>query len=122
MKALVVDDSASIRRIVVRTMNSVGVDQAIEAADGPAALSAFQADSFDLILLDWDLPKISGIEVLRAIRAAGSTVPVIMVARDSAKSTVLGAVQAGANAYLIKPFSPDQLAVKIRRVAPAVTQ
>lgn len=114
MKALVVDDSMTIRRIVIKALGIVGISEATEAGDGLEALNAVNAGDFDLILLDWNMPKMSGIDTLRAIRQAGKKTPVIMVTTEAEKSRVIEAIKAGANDYLIKPFSPDQLAAKVK--------
>ncbi len=123
MKALVVDDSLTIRRIVIKALGLVGITDAHEAADGAEALKATQEQDFDLILLDWNMPKLTGIETLRALRQAGKKTPVIMVTTEAEKSRVIEAIKTGANDYLIKPFSPDQLAAKVRNImgAPAPT-
>ncbi len=123
MKALVVDDSLTIRRIVIKALGLVGITDAREAADGAEALKATQEQDFDLILLDWNMPKLTGIETLRALRQAGKKMPVIMVTTEAEKSRVIEAIKTGANDYLIKPFSPDQLAAKVKNVigAPAGT-
>lgn len=116
MKALVVDDSLTIRRIVIKALGIVGISDATEAADGQEALDAATQTDFDLILLDWNMPKMSGIEALRAIRQADKKTPVIMVTTEAEKSRVIEAIKSGANDYLIKPFSPDQLAAKVKTV------
>ncbi len=123
MKALVVDDSLTIRRIVIKALGLVGITDVHEAADGAEALKATQEQDFDLILLDWNMPKLTGIETLRALRQAGKKTPVIMVTTEAEKSRVIEAIKTGANDYLIKPFSPDQLAAKVRNIvgAPAPT-
>jgi two-component system chemotaxis response regulator CheY len=114
MKALVVDDSLTIRRIVIKALSMVGINDAAEAADGAEAIKAVEGGHFDVILLDWNMPKMSGIDTLRALRQAGNKTPVIMVTTEAEKSRVLEAIKTGANDYLIKPFSPDQLAAKVR--------
>lgn len=116
MKALVVDDSLTIRRIVIKALGMVGVQEATEASDGAEAVKAMQAGGIDLILLDWNMPKMSGIDALRAIRQAGHKTPVIMVTTEAEKSRVIEAIKSGANDYLIKPFSPDQLAAKVKGI------
>ena len=122
MKALVVDDSMTIRRIVIKALGIVGISETTEAADGMEALNAMNQGDFDLILLDWNMPKMSGIDTLRAIRQAGKKTPVIMVTTEAEKSRVIEAIKTGANDYLIKPFSPDQLAEKVKGVvAPAAS-
>jgi two-component system chemotaxis response regulator CheY len=120
MKALVVDDSMTIRRIVIKALSIVGINDATEAGDGMEALNAINGgESFDLILLDWNMPKMSGIDTLRAVRDAGNKTPVIMVTTEAEKSRVIEAIKTGANDYLIKPFSPDQLAAKVKNILPA---
>ncbi|MBN2448717.1 MAG: response regulator [Phycisphaerae bacterium] len=121
MKALVVDDSMTIRRIVIKALGMVGIQDTVEAADGTEALSAVNEQDFDVILLDWNMPKLTGIDTLRSIRKAGKTVPVIMVTTEAEKSRVIEAIKAGANDYLIKPFAPDQLAAKVKNAVPAAT-
>lgn len=119
MKALVVDDSMTIRRIVIKALGIVGINEATEAGDGMEAVKALQGGGYDLILLDWNMPKMSGIDALRAIRQSGNKTPVIMVTTEAEKSRVIEAIKAGANDYLIKPFSPDQLAAKVKHVVGA---
>jgi two-component system chemotaxis response regulator CheY len=119
MKALVVDDSLTIRRIVIKALGIVGINEAVEAGDGAEALKALKTDSFDLILLDWNMPKMTGIETLKAIREGGDKTPIIMVTTEAEKARVVEAIQSGANDYLIKPFSPDQLSAKIKSTMPA---
>jgi len=121
MKALVVDDSMTIRRIVIKALSLVGIDDATEAGDGMEALKAVKEADFDLILLDWNMPKMSGIDTLRSLRQEGKKTPVIMVTTEAEKSRVIEAIKTGANDYLIKPFSPDQLAAKVKNVIGATT-
>ena len=116
MKALVVDDSLTIRRIVIKALSLVGISDATEAGDGAEAVKAAGESEFDLILLDWNMPKMSGIDALRTLRQAGKKTPVIMVTTEAEKSRVIEAIKTGANDYLIKPFSPDQLAAKVKAV------
>jgi two-component system, chemotaxis family, chemotaxis protein CheY len=120
MNALVVDDSLTIRRIVIKALGIVGITEATEAADGTEALAAMNQQEFSLVLLDWNMPKLSGIDTLRAIRQSGKKTPVIMVTTEAEKSRVIEAIKTGANDYLIKPFSPDQLAAKVKNMLPAV--
>ena len=116
MKALVVDDSMTIRRIVIKALSMVGINDAVEAGDGSEALKATQEHDFDLILLDWNMPKLTGIDALRQLRESGKKTPVIMVTTEAERSRVIEAIKTGANDYLIKPFSPDQLAAKVKNV------
>jgi two-component system chemotaxis response regulator CheY len=119
MKALVDDDSMTIRRIVIKALSMVGINDAVEAGDGLEAVKATQDHEFDLILLDWNMPKMSGIDALKKIRESGKKTPVIMVTTEAERSRVIEAIKTGANDYLIKPFSPDQLAAKVKNVVGA---
>lgn len=117
MKALVVDDSLTIRRIVIKALSLAGINDTVEAGDGLEAMNAINNAQIDLVLLDWNMPKMTGIETLRAIRQSGKKMPIIMVTTEAEKSRVIEAIKAGANDYLIKPFSPEQLAEKVKLCA-----
>jgi two-component system chemotaxis response regulator CheY len=112
---LVVDDSGTMRKIIIRTLNSIGVQNIAEAADGSQALELFNKSSFDLVLSDWNMPVMTGFELLVAIRSSGSKVPVMLITTESEKSRVLEAVRAGVNDYLVKPFDAEGLRSKIER-------
>lgn len=115
LKALVVDDSGVMRKIVIRSLAAVGITDVVEAADGSKGFDAFQADAFDMVLTDWNMPNRSGLELLQDIRHAGSEVPVIVITTEAEKSRVLEAIQAGASDYLAKPFEQDTLRKKLEK-------
>ena len=112
-RVLVVDDSSTMRKIIVRSLNAVGVTETAEAGDGDEALSVFDDKSFDLVLTDWNMPRKSGLELVQALRAQGTSVPIIMVTTEAEKTRVVEAVQAGVSDYLVKPFTADVLREKI---------
>ena len=112
---LVVDDSGTMRKIIIRSLNALGVKNTTEAADGSQAFQLFQGQAFDIVLSDWNMPNMSGIELLKAIRGTGSKVPVILITTESEKNRVLEAVQAGVSDYLVKPFDTDGLRKKLER-------
>lgn len=114
-KVLVADDSGTMRKIIIRSLNAVGIKDIVEAADGTEAVALFQQQPFDMVLTDWNMPGLTGLEVLKAIRAAGSTVPVMLVTTEGEKSRVLEAVQAGVSDYLTKPFETDALRAKLEK-------
>lgn len=119
MKVLLVDDSGVMRKIIARGLNSLWVDEVVEAADGVEALKAFgDGSGFDLVLTDWNMPNMSGLELIQAIRGAGHKLPIMMVTTESEKSQVLLAIQAGVNDYLVKPFDQEMLQMKLERVLP----
>lgn len=114
MKALVVDDSAVMRKILITTLGKIGVTDVAQAGDGKQAVVAAMTENPDFILMDWNMPVMSGIEALRAIRATGSKIPVIMVTTESERSQVLEAIKSGASNYIVKPFRPEALALKVQ--------
>ena len=87
----------------------------LEACDGEEALSLFEQEEFDLVVIDWEMPGRSGVEVIREIRAKGCQVPIIMVTVRTEKEAVLEAIQAGASDFLAKPFKADVLRDKLKR-------
>jgi len=113
MKVLVADDSGIMRKIIIRSLNSVGVTDIVEAANGQVAIDKFKQTPVDLILTDWNMPEKSGLDVVVEIRATGSQVPIIMVTTEAQKGQVIAAFQAGVNDYLTKPFEADDLRAKL---------
>jgi two-component system chemotaxis response regulator CheY len=116
MKALVVDDSGVMRKILIDVLGKAGITDVAQAADGAEAVKAATAEDFGLILMDWNMPNMLGIDALKAIRATGKSTPVIMVTTEAEKSRVLEAIKAGANNYIIKPFVPSTIMAKIQDV------
>ena len=114
-KVLVVDDSATMRKIVIRALNAVGCTDTSEAADGLQALAAFQTTPFDVVLTDWNMPHKSGVELTREIRALGSKVPIFMITTEAERSRVLEAIRAGVSDYLVKPFTAELLREKLEK-------
>jgi two-component system chemotaxis response regulator CheY len=115
-KVLVADDSGVMRKILIRALNACGVTDIVEAGDGAEAISLFGAQSFDLVMTDWNMPNKSGLEVLQTIRATGSKVPVIMITTEAEVSRVKEAIAAGVNDYLAKPFENDALRAKLDKL------
>ncbi len=119
-RVLVVDDSNTMRKIIIKSLQSIGIPNAVEASDGTEALRIFQEDSFDLVLTDWNMPGRSGLEFVKEIRKTNATVSIMMVTTESAKTRVLEAIQAGVNDYLVKPFTADLLQEKLERLVAAL--
>lgn len=115
MKVLVVDDSSVMRRIVINALASGGITDVVQAGDGEEAVRHATSEAFDLILMDWNMPNMRGIDAVRAIRSNGSAVPIIMVTTESEKSRVLEAIKSGANNYVVKPFEPATILEKIQQ-------
>src|SRR5690606_6786758 len=107
MKFLIVDDSATMRRIVINSLQRIGYDDCVEAGDGAEALERFGPE-IDFVITDWNMPNMNGLELVRELRARedGKTVPVLMVTTRSVREDILAAAQAGVNNYVVKPFTP----------------
>ena len=112
-KVLVADDSSTMRKIILRSLQAVGVPDAAEAGDGEEAVNMFKAGTYDLVLTDWNMPKKNGLDVIKEIRQVNATVPIIMVTTEAEKTRVLEAIQAGVSDYLVKPFTADMLREKL---------
>ncbi|MDR1484386.1 MAG: response regulator [Planctomycetaceae bacterium] len=114
-RVLVADDSSTMRKIILRSLQAVGIKDVTEAADGLQAVEFFESGKFDMVLTDWNMPGKTGLEVLKEIRAKDAKIPVIMVTTEAEKSRVLEAIQAGVTDYLVKPFTSDTLREKLEK-------
>ena len=117
MKILLVDDSSTMRRIQKTQLNKLGINDVIEAENGRHAMQLLAENMpVDIILLDWNMPIMDGYEFLKNMRAdaAYKDVKVIMCTSESEKGKVLEAIKAGANDYIVKPFTPDALLKKLK--------
>jgi len=115
VRVLVADDSSTMRKIIIRSLQAVGVPSAVEASDGNEAIQVFVPGQFDLVLTDWNMPGKSGLEVIKEIRAKDAKVPIIMITTEAEKSRVIQAIQAGVSDYLVKPFTSDTLREKLEK-------
>ncbi len=122
-KVIVVDDSSVMRQIIKNNLKQLGFEQSnlVDAEDGEQALKKMNEDDVDLVISDWNMPKMTGIEFLREIRADGSMkeLPFLMVTSEADKEKIMEAVQAGVNQYIVKPFNATQLEEKIKEIFPA---
>ncbi len=116
MRALVVDDSAVMRKVLIGALGRANITEVDQAGDGVEAVQAVQQNDYDIILMDWNMPNMLGIDALKQIRAMGKTMPIIMVTTEAEKSRVLEALKAGATNYVIKPFEPNTIVGKIQEV------
>src|SRR5215210_2105760 len=117
LKVLIVDDSAVMRKIVIRSLKAIGLTDITEAADGEQALASFATGQFHLVITDWNMPNKSGLDLTKAIRESGSQVPVIMVTTEAERGRVVDAIQAGITDYLTKPFEAEALRSKLKQYA-----
>jgi two-component system chemotaxis response regulator CheY len=120
MKILVVDDHESMRRIEKQILNDLGYPNVDMADDGSTALPMLQAGNYDFVISDWNMPKMEGLELLRAIRADAklTKTPVLLVTAESKKEKIIEAVKAGVNDYVVKPFNAEIIKAKIARIFP----
>ncbi len=118
IKILVVDDFATMRRIVKNVLKQIGFTNITEADDGVTALEQLKSSSFDLIVSDWNMPKMTGLELLKTVRGMDEykSIPFLMVTAEAQKQNVVEAVQAGVSNYVVKPFTADQLTEKLEKI------
>jgi len=118
MKILVVDDFSTMRRIIRNLLRDLGFNNTQEADDGVTALPMLQAGSFDLLITDWNMPGMQGIDLLKAVRSDDKLreLPVLMVTAESKRGQIVEAAQAGVNGYVVKPFTVRTLEEKINRI------
>jgi two-component system chemotaxis response regulator CheY len=114
MRFLVVDDSATMRRIVVNSLQRIGYADVVEAGDGREALEKLDA-SIGFIITDWNMPNMGGIELAQAVRATAGfeRIPILMVTARSVREDIMTALASGLNYYIVKPFTPQVLKEKI---------
>ena len=117
-KFLVVDDFGTMRRIVGGLLRELGVDQVTEAEDGLDALGKLSHGGVDFIVSDWNMPKLNGLELLKRVRAdvATATLPFLLVTAEGRKENIVEAAQAGADGYIVKPFTAMVLGEKIAQI------
>ncbi|MFP4476857.1 MAG: response regulator [Desulfatibacillaceae bacterium] len=117
-KVLVVDDFATTRRIIANMIKSMGYGNVVEADNGETARDVLERDTVGLVISDWDLPGMNGMELLERIRGSyrHSGIPFIMATTNNEKDKIIEATKKGASGYLVKPFEADELAKKVRMV------
>jgi two-component system chemotaxis response regulator CheY len=115
MKILVVDDSLTMRRIIVNSLNRLGFKDVVEADNGRRAFDTVTKGGIDLILTDWNMPEMSGLEFVQLVRKdeAYKNLPILMITTNSGKEEVVDALKAGVNNYIVKPFTPETLKEKM---------
>lgn len=118
MKFLVVDDFSTMRRIVRNLLKELGYTNVDEAEDGVVAMQKLSAGGIDFVVTDWNMPNMTGIELLRAIRANASLahLPVLMITAEAKKENIIEAAQAGASGYIVKPFTAATLSEKLGKI------
>jgi len=118
MKVLVADDFATMRKILRNILKQIGFDRIVEAEDGQVAIEVLRNENIGLVVTDWNMPNMTGLELLQKIRTDPKTanLPVLMVTAEGLKDNVLAAVKAGVNNYVVKPFTAEVLQEKIEQI------
>ncbi|WIO75637.1 response regulator [Porticoccaceae bacterium LTM1] len=118
MKILVVDDHESMRRIVKQILMDIGFTNIEMADDGATAYPMLLNGNFDFLVTDWNMPQMTGIDLLRKVRSNDTlkTMPVLLVTAETKKEQIIAAAQAGVNDYVVKPFNAQTLKTKIERI------
>lgn len=118
IKILCVDDFATMRRILKNILKQLGFSNITEADDGTTALEELQKGQYDLIISDWNMPKMSGLDLLKTVRGMDEykDIPFLMVTAEAQKQNVIEAVQAGVSNYVVKPFTAESISEKIEKV------
>ena len=118
LKFLVVDDFSTMRRIVRNLLKELGYNNVDEAEDGAHGLQKLKNGRFDFVVSDWNMPNMDGLQMLQAIRAdpALAKLPVLMVTAEAKKENIIAAAQAGANGYVVKPFTAAVLDEKLTKI------
>ncbi|MDE1461522.1 chemotaxis response regulator CheY [Spartinivicinus sp. A2-2] len=118
MKILIVDDFSTMRRIIKNLLRDLGFTNTSEADDGQTALPMLQSGGFDFLVTDWNMPGMTGIDLLKAVRADPklNTLPVLMVTAEAKRDQIIEAAQAGVNGYVVKPFTAAVLKEKIEKI------
>ena len=113
MNILLVDDSRTIRNIQKNVLKGLGYEEVREAGDGLEALEQLGVELPDLMLVDWNMPNMDGITLIKKVRETNTTLPIIMVTTENEKTRVIEAIKAGVNNYVVKPFTPELLGERI---------
>ncbi len=118
MKILIVDDFSTMRRIIKNLLRELGFNNTVEADDGNTALPVLKRGGIEFLVTDWNMPGMTGLELLKAVRAEPElkTLPVLMVTAESKREQIIEAAQAGVNGYIVKPFTANTLKEKIEKI------
>ena len=118
MRILIVDDFSTMRRIIKNLLRDLGYHNTVEADDGNTALPLLKKGGIDFLVTDWNMPGMSGLDLLKAVRAEAELqdLPVLMVTAESKREQIIEAAQAGVNGYIVKPFTANTLREKIDKI------
>jgi len=114
MKFLIVDDSSTMRRIIKNSLKRIGFEEILEASNGKEGLEIYK--DADIVLTDWNMPEMDGLEFVKQVRKQDTTIPILMVTTNAAKDDIVEALKNGVNNYIVKPFTPETLKEKVESV------
>jgi len=122
LKILAVDDSPTMRRIIVNTLKRAGYEDVTEASDGKDAIAKMKVEQFNFVITDWNMPEMDGLTFVSQVRSLDEfrDMPILMVTTRSVKDDIIEAMKAGVNNYIVKPFTPETLSEKINQVLKSV--
>jgi two-component system, chemotaxis family, chemotaxis protein CheY len=118
LKIIAVDDSPTMRRIIINTLKRAGFEDVIEASDGKDALAKMKVEKVNFVITDWNMPEMDGLTFVTTLRSTDEFkgLPVLMVTTRSVKEDIVEAMKAGVNNYIVKPFTPETLKAKIDQI------
>lgn len=118
LKILAVDDSPTMRRIILNTLKRAGFPDVIEASDGKDAMAKMKVEDINFVITDWNMPEMDGLTFVTTLRSMAEfkDLPILMVTTRSVKEDIVEAMKAGVNSYIVKPFTPDTLKSKIDQI------
>ena len=114
MKVLVADDSGLMRHVLVKILTEAGVESVVQATNGNEAVQKVEDEAPDLVLMDWVMPNMTGLDAVKKIRASGNNVPIIMCTTEGEQNRIVDAIKAGANNFVVKPFDPKVIMEKVK--------
>ena len=122
MKILIVDDSITIRRIIINALKTIGQTDIVEASNGKDALAKLSGTAVDFVITDWNMPEMNGLDFTKAVRSGPATaeLPILMITTRGTESDVIEALQARVNSYIVKPFTPQELKEKMDEVVKSI--
>jgi len=113
MKVLIVDDSKVMRKVIIGVLDRLGIVDVDQVADGTEGVDLVAKVDYDVVLMDWNMPKMLGIDAVRSIRAMGKKMPILMITTEAETERIIESVKAGAQDYIVKPFTPETLGKKL---------
>ncbi len=118
LKILAVDDSPTMRRIIINALKRAGYKEVVEATDGKDAIAKMKVEEVNFVITDWNMPEMDGLTFVTMLRSMEEykSIPILMVTTRSVKDDIVDALKAGVNNYIVKPFTPDTLKQKIEQI------